>query len=63
MFCCMQCMQHLRHASLIEDLLHEGFDFVTTIFQSDPLERQYGQYRQMSGRRFLVSHRNVVCVA
>ena len=43
------------HAALIEDLLAEGFDFVLTVrFQSDALERRYGQYRQMSGGRFLV---------
>ena len=48
------------HASLIEDLLSEGYDFVLTArFQSDPLERRYGQYRQMSGGRFLVSLKDV----
>jgi hypothetical protein len=49
------------HASLIEDLLREGYDFVlTSRFQSDPLERRYGQYRQMCGGRFLVSIKDVV---
>ena len=44
------------HAQLIEDLLDDGFDYVLTArFQSDPLERRFGQYRQMSGGRFLVS--------
>ena len=33
------------HASLIEDLLAEGYDFImTSRFQSDPLERRFGQY-------------------
>ena len=42
------------HASLTEDLLQEGFDFVTTTkFQSDSY---------MSGGCFPVSHRNIVCV-
>ena len=50
----------LSHASLIEDLLVDGFNFVLTArFQSDPLERRYGQYRQMSGGRFLVSLRDI----
>ena len=45
----------LCHAALIEDLLTEGYNFVLTArLQSDPLERRYGQYRQMSGGRFLV---------
>ena len=44
--------------SLIEDLLAEGYDFImTSRFQSDPLERRFGQYRQMSGGRFLVGLR------
>ena len=43
-------------AQLIEDLLDEGYEFVLTArFQSDPQERRFGQYRQMSGGRFLVS--------
>ena len=50
------------HASLIEDLLNDGYDFVLTArFQSDPLERRYGQYRQMNGGRFLVSLKDVEC--
>ena len=42
------------HASLIEDLLQDGnYQYVLTArFQSDPLERRYGQYRQMSGEVF-----------
>ena len=40
------------HASLIEDLLQEGYDFVTTTkFQSDSY---------LSSGRFPVSHKNVV---
>ena len=44
--------------SLIEDLPAEGYDFImTSRFQSDPLERRFGQYRQISGGRFLVGLR------
>ena len=33
-------------ASLIEDLLDDGYDFILTArFQTDPLERLFGQYR------------------
>ena len=47
-------------ANLIEDLLREGYIYVlTSRFQSDPLERRYSQYRQMSGGRFLVGLREV----
>ena len=46
------------HASLIEDLFAKEYDFImTSRFQSDPLDRQFGQYRQMSGGRFLVGLR------
>ena len=46
------------HASLTEHLLAEGYDFImTSRFQSDPLERRFGQYRQISGGRFLVGLR------
>lgn len=49
------------HACLIEDLLSDGFEFVlTSRFQTDPLEKRYGQYRQMSGGRFLISAKDVV---
>eukprot|EP00912_Choanoflagellata_sp_UC4_P001354 UC4_evm1s837 len=42
-------------ASLTEDLLRE-YDYVLTgRFQSDPLERQFGSWRQMSGGQFLIS--------
>ena len=47
-------------ASLIEDLLGEGYDFVLTLrFQRDPLERRFEQYRQMTGRKFLEGLRDV----
>ena len=45
-------------ASLIEDLLSEGYRFVLTArFQTDPLERRFSRVRQMSGGRFLVGLR------
>ena len=38
----------------------EGCDFIMkSRFQSDPFERRFDQYRQMSGRRFLVGLREV----
>ena len=38
-------------ACLIEDLLNEHYAFVLTVrFQSDPIERHFSKYRQMSGR-------------
>ena len=47
-------------ASLIEDLLIEGYEYVVSSrFQSDPLGRRFSQYRQMSGGRFLVGLREV----
>ena len=47
-------------ASLIEDLLSDGFKFVLTVrFQSDSVERRFGQYHQMSGGRFLVGLKDV----
>ena len=47
-------------AFLIEDLLSEVYEFVlTNRFQTDPLEKRYGQYRKMSGGRFLVSAKDV----
>ena len=49
------------HAALIEDLLNDKYDYVlTSRLQSDALEHRYGQYRQMSGGRFLVSLKDVV---
>ena len=39
-------------------MLAEGYNFrMTSRFQSDPLERRFGQYRQMIGGRFLVGLR------
>ena len=50
----------LCHAALIEELLDEGYRYIlTSRFQSDPLERRFGQYRQISGGRFLVGLRDV----
>ena len=47
-------------ASLIDELLAENYSFVIPRkLQSDPLERRFSQYRQMSGGRFLVSLREV----
>ena len=46
---------------LLKELLSEGYSYVlTSRFQSDPLEKRYGQYRQMSGGRFLVGLKDVV---
>ena len=43
-------------ASLIEELLEEGYDYVLTArLQSDALELFFSKLRQMSGGRFLVS--------
>ena len=44
---------------MIDELLDENYDYVLTKkLQSDPLEKCFSQYRQMSG--FLVSLREVV---
>jgi len=44
--------------SLSEDLINEGYDFVLMArLQSDPIERRFSLYRQMSGGRFLVGLR------
>ena len=46
---------------LIEELLAEDFDYVlVSRLQSDPVERRFSQYRQMSGGRFLVGLREVI---
>ena len=43
------------------DLLTEGYDYVLTgRLQSDPLERRFSHYRQLSGGRFLVSLQEVI---
>ena len=49
------------HAALIEDLLSSPkYNYVLTArFQSDPIERRFSRYRQMSGGRFLVSWKDV----
>ena len=45
---------------LIQDLLNEGYQYIlTSTFQSGPLERHVGKYRQMNGGNFLVSLRGV----
>ena len=47
-------------SSLIEDLLEERYEVVlTSRFQSDSKEQQFAQYRQISGRRFLVGLKRV----
>ena len=46
--------------ALISDLLGEGYQYVTSAkFQSDPLEKRFSQYRQMSGGNFLVNIKEV----
>ena len=41
---------------LCSDLFEEGYSFIITAkFQSDPLERRFSQYRQMSGGIFLLA--------
>ena len=43
----------LCHAALIEESIEEGYRYIlTSRFQSDPLERRFGEYRQMSRGRF-----------
>ena len=45
-------------ATLIEDLPQECYAYVLKArFQTEPLERQFSKYRQMSGGRFLVGLR------
>ena len=49
-------------ASLIEHLFDDGFDLIlTACFQSHSLERCFGQYRQISGGRFLVGFKDTIC--
>ena len=46
---------------LIRDLLTEDYDFVILRkLNSDPLEKRFSKYRQMSGGRFLVGLREVI---
>ena len=48
-------------ASLIKDLFDDGCGFILTdCFQSDPLERRFGQYRQISGGHFLVGLKETI---
>ena len=48
-------------STLIQDLLNEGYQYIlSSRFQSDPLERHFGIYRQMNRRNFLVSLRQVL---
>ena len=45
---------------LIDELLNDGHDYILTArLQSDPIERRFSQYCQMSGGRFLVSLKEV----
>ena len=47
-------------AALICDLLNENYCYVIPArFQSDPIEKRFSQYRQMSGGNFLVSLKEV----
>ena len=47
-------------AMLIDELLNDGYDYIlTALLQSNPIERRFSQYRQISGGRFLVSLREV----
>ena len=49
------------HASLIDELLVDDYGYVLTRrLQSDPIEKRFSQYRQMSGGRFLVSLREML---
>ena len=48
-------------AILIDELLVDGYQFVRAArLQSDAIERRFTQYSQMSGRRFLVSLKEVI---
>ena len=48
-------------ASLIEDLLSEGYKYILTArFQTDPLELRFSKYRQMNGGRFLIGLRELL---
>ena len=44
------------HAMLIDDLPNEANQYVITArLQSDPIERRFSQYKQISGGRFFVN--------
>ena len=48
-------------AILIDELLVDGYQFVKAArLQSDAIERRFTQYSQMSGRKFLVSLKEVI---
>ena len=45
---------------MIRDLLNKNYDNILTArFQNDPIELNFSRYRQISGRRFLVSMREM----
>ena len=47
-------------ADLLDELLMDDHKYILTArLQSDPIERRFSQYRQLSGRQFLVSLREV----
>ena len=48
------------HVALIDDLLSNRQEFVLTArFQSDSIERRFGQYRPMRGGPFLISEKEI----
>ena len=48
-------------ADLIDELIDDKYKFVRNArFQSNPIERRFSQYQQMSGGNFLVSLREVL---
>ena len=50
-----------EQAQLMTELLQEGYLYVIPAkLQTDPLEKRFSQYRQMSGGNFLVSLREVL---
>ena len=54
-------LKHPDPQAFLINLLSDGFKFVLTArFQSDSIERRFGQYRQMSGGRFLVGLKDVI---
>ena len=47
-------------ANLTDDLLNENYDYIcTSRFQSDPTERHFSKYMQMSDGCFLVNLREI----
>ena len=45
----------------LSEVFNEGYKYFLTVrFQSNPFERQFCEYRQMSGERFLVNLREVI---